>query len=325
MMLGPLIVGIKGKFLSDEDKALLQQPLIGGVILFARNYDDVDQLRALVLEIKSLRTPALWVSVDHEGGRVQRFIHGFTRLPDLGQLGLLYEVDPTAALVKTREWGFTMAQELLAVGVDMSFAPVIDLNKNKLSLIGDRSFHRQPDIVTIMAKSWNEGVHRAGMKTCGKHFPGHGDVTLDSHDDLPVDERDYHSIEAEDLIPFTQLIKEDSLDAIMPAHIVFPRVDDKPAGFSSIWLGDILRRQCGFKGVIISDDLGMGGAMGMGNYTQRLQAALASGCDLVLLCNDHPAIAELVATTAVDASYDRSASIMALYGKKENDYATTEY
>ncbi|MBY0377459.1 MAG: beta-N-acetylhexosaminidase [Gammaproteobacteria bacterium] len=316
MMLGPLIVGIKGKILSDEEKELLRQPLIGGVILFARNYNDVAQIRALVLEIKSLRNPPLWVSVDHEGGRVQRFINGFTRLPDLGQLGLLYEKDQTAALAQTEAWGFKMAQELLAVGVDMSFAPVIDLNKNKLSLIGDRSFHRMPDVVTIMAKAWNEGVHRAGMKTCGKHFPGHGDVTVDSHDALPVDERDYPSLMVEDLVPFQRLVKEDSLDAIMPAHIVFPKVDDKPAGFSSIWLGDILRRQCGFKGVIISDDLGMGGAMEMGNYLQRFQAALASGCDLVLLCNDHPAIAELVATTAVDASYDRSASIAALYGNK---------
>lgn len=316
MILGPLIVGIKGKILSDEERQLLQQPLVGGVILFARNYNDVDQLCALVAAIKSLRSPALWVAVDHEGGRVQRFINGFSRLPDLGQLGLRYAEDPTAALVQTEEWGFKMAAELLTVGVDLSFAPVIDLNKNKLSLIGDRSFHRDPHVVTIMAKAWSAGVHRAGMKTCGKHFPGHGNVTVDSHDGLPVDERDYNSIAKDDLLPFMQLVQEDALDSIMPAYIVFPQVDAKPAGFSSIWLRDILRLECQFKGVIISDDLGMGGAIGMGSYQQRFQAALNGGCDLVLLCNDHPAIAELVATVAVDASTDRSGSIAALYGEK---------
>lgn len=312
-MLGPLIVGIKGQTLTYEDKILLQQPLIGGVILFARNYNDVAQLRALVAEIKALRSPALWVSVDHEGGRVQRFINGFTRLPSLGPLGTLYESDPAAALQQTNEWGFCMAHELLAVGVDMSFAPVIDLNKNKLSLIGDRSFNRNVDIVTVMAKAWCDGVHKAGMKTCGKHFPGHGDVTVDSHDGLPVDNRSYAQVEADDLIPFMRLIQEDALDAIMPAHIVFPQVDDKPAGFSAIWMQDILRQQCQFKGVIISDDLGMGGAVGMGTYSQRLHSALNAGCDLVLLCNDHPGIQECVETITVDATFDRSANIKQLY------------
>ncbi len=316
-MLGPLIVGIKGQTLTYEDKILLQQPLIGGVILFARNYNDVAQLRALVAEIKALRSPELWVSVDHEGGRVQRFINGFTRLPNLGQLGALYESDSAAALQQTNEWGFCMAQELLAVGVDMSFAPVIDLNKNKLSLIGDRSFNRNVDIVTVMAKAWCEGVHRAGMKTCGKHFPGHGDVTVDSHDGLPVDDRSYAQVAADDLIPFMRLIKENALDAIMPAHIVFPQVDDKPAGFSSIWMQDILRQQCQFKGVIISDDLGMGGAVGMGTYSQRLQRALNAGCDLVLLCNDHPGIQECVEAVTVDATFDRSESIIKL---RSNQY-----
>ncbi len=312
-MLGPLIVGIKGQTLTYEDRILLQQPLIGGVILFARNYNDVMQLCALVAEIKALRSPPLWVSVDHEGGRVQRFINGFTRLPSLGQLGALYESDPAAALQQSNEWGFCMAQELLAVGVDMSFAPVIDLNKNKLSLIGDRSFHRNVDIVTVMAKAWCDGVHKAGMKTCAKHFPGHGDVTLDSHDGLPVDTRSYGQMLADDLIPFIRLIQEDALDAIMPAHIVFPKTDDKPAGFSSIWMQDILRQQCKFTGVIISDDLGMGGAEGMGSYPQRLQSALNAGCDLVLLCNDHPGIQECVEKVTVEAAFDRSANIKQLY------------
>ncbi|MCD6045174.1 MAG: beta-hexosaminidase [Gammaproteobacteria bacterium] len=315
-MLGPLIVGIKGLMLTPEDKILLQQPLIGGVILFARNYNDVPQVRALVAEIKALRSPALWVSVDHEGGRVQRFINGFTRLPSLGQLGALYESDPSGALQQANEWGFCMAQELLGIGVDMSFAPVIDLNKNKLSLIGDRSFHRKADIVTRMAKAWCDGVHRAGMKTCAKHFPGHGDVIVDSHDSLPIDERSYDQIAADDLVPFMQLIKEDVVDSIMPAHIVFPQVDDRPAGFSSIWVQDILRQQCQFKGVIISDDLGMGGAEGMGTYPQRLQSALAAGCDLILLCNDHSGIKECVETVTVDATFDRSESIAQLYGHK---------
>ncbi len=315
-MLGPLIVGIKGLTLTYEDKVLLQQPLIGGVILFARNYNDVAQLRALVAEIKTLRSPALWVSVDHEGGRVQRFINGFTRLPNLGRLGALYESDPSDALQQTNGWGFCMAQELLAVGVDMSFAPVIDLNKNKLSLIGDRSFHRDADIVTLMAKAWCDGVHRAGMKTCAKHFPGHGDVTVDSHDGLPIDDRSYEEIAADDLIPFKELIKEGVVDAIMPAHIVFPQVDDKPAGFSSIWMQDILRQQCQFKGVIISDDLGMGGAVGMGTYPERLQKALNAGCDLVLLCNDHPGIKECVEAIKVETILDRSESIAELYGHK---------
>lgn len=313
-MLGPLIVGIKGQTLTYEDKVLLQQPLIGGVILFARNYNDVAQLCALVADIKALRSPSLWVSVDHEGGRVQRFIHGFTRLPTLGSLGTLYENDPKAALQQTQEWGFCMAQELLAVGVDMSFAPVVDLNKNKLSLIGDRSFHRDPNIVTLMAKAWCDGVHKAGMKTCAKHFPGHGDVTVDSHEGLPIDNRRYEQIAADDLIPFTQLIQENVIDAIMPAHIVFPHIDDKPVGFSSIWVQTILRQQCQFSGVIISDDLGMGGAVGMGSYPQRLQSALAAGCDLVLLCNDHTGIQECVENIPMQTQLDRSESIAKLRG-----------
>ncbi len=315
-MLGPLIIGIKGLVLSHEDTQRLQHPLVGGVILFARNYNDVPQLRALVAEIKALRSPSLWVSVDHEGGRVQRFINGFTRLPSLGELGALYESDRQSAVLKTNEWGFCMAQELLAVGVDMSFAPVVDLNKNKLSLIGDRSFHRKSDIVAAMTKAWCDGVHRAGMKTCAKHFPGHGDVTVDSHDDLPVDVREYNTIASDDLIPFLQLIKEEALDAIMPAHIVFPKVDDKPAGFSSIWMKDILRQQCQFKGVIISDDLGMGGAEGMGTYPERLQSALNAGCDLVLLCNEYLGIEECLQTFTIDATFDRSDSITTLYGRK---------
>lgn len=314
MMLGPLIVGIKGTALSDSEKILLQAPLIGGVILFARNYSDKSQLRALVAEIKALRNPPLWVAVDQEGGRVQRFIHDFTRIPDMGQLGLLYQQDPVAALAQTEQWGFTMAQELLAVGVDMSFAPVVDLNKEKAKVIGNRSFHREPKVVVVLAEAWCRGVHRAGMKTCGKHFPGHGEVTVDSHEGLPVDVRDYGDIAADDLVPFQQLVQAGALDSIMPAHIIFPKVDDTPTGFSKIWLNNILRKDCGFKGVVISDDLGMGGAAGMGDYPERFEKALECGCDLALLCNDHPGIAELVAKTPVQASYDRSAQIAALYG-----------
>lgn len=313
-MLGPLIIGIKGTALSDSEKVLLQAPLIGGVILFARNYSDKAQLRALVAEIKALRNPPLWVAVDHEGGRVQRFINGFIRIPDMGQLGLLYEQDSAAALAQTQKWGLTMAQELLAVGVDMSFAPVVDLNKDKAKVIGNRSFHRDPKVVAILAEAWCRGVHHAGMKTCGKHFPGHGEVTVDSHEGLPIDLRDYDHIVVDDLVPFQQLIQAGALDSIMPAHIIFPKVDDKPAGFSKIWLDNILRKECRFKGVVISDDLGMGGAAGMGDYPERFGKALEGGCDLALLCNDHPGIAELVAKTPANPSHDRSLQIAALYG-----------
>jgi beta-N-acetylhexosaminidase len=313
-MLGPLIVGIKGKALTAEDKKLLKQPLIGGVILFARNYETIAQVRTLIAEIKALREPVLLVTVDQEGGRVQRFINEFTRLPAIGTLGVDYKKNPTETIQKTYETGFCMAKELLAVGVDLSFAPVIDLNKERQILIGDRSFHRDTSIVTVLAKAWCDGVHSAGMKTCGKHFPGHGDVVVDSHEGLPVDTRDYKTIAEDDLIPFIELINTNSLDSIMSAHIVFPAVDAEPASFSKKWQQEILRQQCHFKGILISDDLGMGGAVGMGTYQQRLEKTLVNGCDLTLLCNEHEAIAELAYNPKLEMIIDCSDKIAALYG-----------
>lgn len=283
--IGPVIVDLIGTELNAEESEFLQHPLVAGVILFTRNYENPSQLKHLCQSIRAVRKSPLLIVVDQEGGRVQRFREGFSRLPPMGELGRLYESQPEQALQQAEQQGYTMATELRAVGIDMSFAPVLDLNKELNTVIGDRGFHRDPSIVTLLAIAVMRGMHKAGMSATGKHFPGHGSVNLDSHLALPIDNRHFEKIMLDDLKPFKALI-DANIDALMPAHILFPEVDDKPVGFSHFWLNDILRKKLKFSGIIFSDDLNMEGAGIVGDYVERARAALQASCDLVLICNN---------------------------------------
>ncbi len=286
MSLGPVMLDLTGLEISPEEREVLAHPLVGGVILFSRNYASPDQLQRLVAEIHALRSPHLLVSVDHEGGRVQRFRHGFTALPPARIYGRIYEQDRKRGKHLAELGGWLMASELRAVGIDFSYAPVLDLDRGVSEVIGDRAFHSHPEKVGDLAQAYVAGMRRAGMPATGKHFPGHGAVAPDSHVDLPVDERCFADIEAEDLYPFGRLIRA-GMAAVMPAHVVYAAVDERPACFSARWLKDVLRGQLGFQGVIFSDDLSMKGAQVMGDIVARGEAALAAGCDMVLVCN-HP-------------------------------------
>ena len=288
--LGPIMLDVVGTTLTAEDVRRIQHPLTGGVILFARNYVDRRQLVALTQAIHAAR-PGILIAVDHEGGRVQRFkTDGFTPLPAMRALGQLWDRDVLAATKLATSVGFVLASELRACGVDLSFTPVLDLDFGQSDVIGSRAFHRDPRVVTLLAKSLNHGLALAGMANCGKHFPGHGFVAADSHVAIPVDEREFKDIIGDDAMPYDWLGM--SLTAVMPAHVIYPKVDPSPAGFSKKWL-TILRRDLGFQGVIFSDDLSMQGASAVGGVLEGAQAALKAGCDMILICNS-PAKADLL-------------------------------
>ena len=284
MGLGPVMLDVLGTRLTAEDEARLRHPLVGGVILFARNYESPGQLSELTGAIHALRTPPLLIAVDHEGGRVQRFREGFTKIPAMRELGKIWDAHPQRARHLAQQAGYVLAAELRACGVDFSFAPVLDVDHGQSSVIGDRAFHSDPQAIAELAHSLLLGLRQGGMHTVGKHFPGHGFVQADSHLDIPVDEREFVDIEMCDLIPFRQMV-DYGMTAVMPAHVIYPKVDRFPAGFSSVWLKNILRGQLGFEGCIFSDDLSMEGATVAGGIVQRAEAALKAGCDMVLVCN----------------------------------------
>jgi len=283
----PLIIDVAGTALTDADRRRLADPLVGGVIHFARNWQDRAQMTALNAEIKSIR-PDLLICVDHEGGRVQRFrTDGFTHLPSMRALGELWMRDAMRATQAATAVGQVLAGELRACGVDFSFAPVLDLDYGGSSVIGNRSFHRDPRVVALLAKSVMHGMLQMGMRNCGKHFPGHGFVQADSHVEIPVDKRSLKAILADDAKPYDWL--SGSLAAVMPAHVIYPKVDRRPAGFSSKWLGEILRNRFGFDGAVFSDDLSMEAGRYIDgkllSFTDAALAALEAGCDMALLCN----------------------------------------
>ena len=285
MGLGPVMVDVLGTQLTVEEEVRLLHPLVGGVILFARNFQSPSQLVELTSAIHALRSPPLLIAVDHEGGRVQRFREGFTRLPAMRELGKIWDVHPHRARHLAQQVGYVLAAELRACGIDFSFTPVLDVDHEQSSVIGDRAFHSDTQAIAELAHSLFLGLKQGGMHAVGKHFPGHGYVQADSHLDIPVDEREFVDIEMCDLIPFRRMV-DYGLTAVMPAHVIYAKVDNLPAGFSSVWLKRILREQLGFEGAVFSDDLSMAGASVAGGIVQRAEAALNAGCDMVLVCND---------------------------------------
>lgn len=314
MSLGPLMIDIEGQMLTAEDRDLFQHPLVGGFILFRRNYDSPQQVRALISEVRALRHPPLLIAVDHEGGRVQRFKDHFSWLPPAHRLGKLYEVDSHKALSRAYLLGWLLATELRAVGVDLSFAPVLDL-QGISTVIGERAFHASPKIVTELAQAVVKGMNEAGMVAVGKHFPGHGSVLADSHVAIPIDERSWTEIQSNDLLPFKHLIHYDGLSALMTAHVIYPQVDSLPATFSHRWLQEILRQSLGFRGVIFSDDMSMTGATVIGDHLTRVHQALKAGCDMILICNRRDMVIEVMDTLKAYHAPDSLERLMCLYGQ----------
>lgn len=283
--MGPLMLDVSGFELTHEEIDILDHPLVGGLILFSRNYHDQKQLADLVRHIRSVTRNELLVATDHEGGRVQRFREGFSKIPAMGSIALQTEKNGQHSEYLCEQFGWLMAAELLAFDIDISFAPVLDIH-GVSAVIGDRSFHQQPEQIIQLASAFIKGMRRAGMRATGKHFPGHGNVLEDSHIAMPVDSRSAEEIFALDMAIFKAIHQQGLLDAVMPAHVIYPDVDDLPAGFSKKWIQQILRQELDFNGVVFSDDLSMQGAVQMGGIVERAELAITAGCDMVLVCND---------------------------------------
>ncbi len=298
MSLGPLMVDVAGTELTPEDIDVLRHPLVGSVILFARNYQNPQQITALCAAIRAVRTPHLLIAVDQEGGRVQRFREGFTRLPAVRLLGRRFDADRREGLLAAHSVGWLMAAELRSVGVDFSFAPCVDLDYGLSEVIGDRAFHSDPDAAGALAAAYLAGMREAGMAAVAKHFPGHGAVAADSHVALPVDRRELADMEP-DLRPYRLLI-DNQLAGIMAAHVEYPAVDALPASLSKRWIGEILRGSLGFHGCVFSDDLTMAGAAAFGPPAERVRRAVEAGCDVLMICNDRPAVLAVLRSVEPD-------------------------
>ena len=304
--IGPIMLDVAGLTLSEHEKDVINHPNTGAVILFARNYREPEQITQLITEIRNARNGKILIAVDQEGGRVQRFQNGFTRLPPACCYADAPELAETA--------GWLMASELLSVDVDFSFAPVLDIDCGVSEVIGNRSFAKETEMATTLASSFRKGMNTAGMAATGKHFPGHGAVAVDSHLASPIDERDLASIRAKDLLPFIALINE-GLEAVMPAHVVYKNVDPNPAGFSPFWIQQILRKELGFQGVVFSDDLSMEGAAFAGDYTDRAKLAQAAGCDMLLVCNNPSAAERVLEALPITRDTQREIRLNKMQGK----------
>jgi beta-N-acetylhexosaminidase len=302
------MLDIAGLTLAQDEKEKINHPNTGAVILFSRNYQDPEQVTELINQIRATRNGNILIAVDQEGGRVQRFQHGFTRLPPAASYAQSPELAESA--------GWLMASELLAVGVDFSFAPVLDIDCGVSEIIGNRSFSTDPTLATRLSSSFRKGMNEAGMAATGKHFPGHGAVALDSHLTLPIDERDLDSIRAKDLAPFKQLIEE-GLEGIMPAHVVYPKVDPNPAGFSPFWIQQILRKELNFDGTVFSDDLSMEGAASVGDFPERARLAQAAGCDMILVCNNPCAAEQVLESLPITQDPIREQRLSRMQGKPQ--------
>ncbi|MFM8481472.1 MAG: beta-N-acetylhexosaminidase [Gammaproteobacteria bacterium] len=305
MTLGPLMIDLQGTVLQSIERELLQHPLVGSVILFARNYENPRQLQQLVADIHAVRNPALIVGVDHEGGRVQRFREGFSRLPPLRRIGHEHDAAPRAGLALARELGWLMAAELRAVGVDLSFAPCVDLDYGVSEVIGDRALHANPEVVGALAVAYMHGMRSAGMVATAKHFPGHGAVVADSHHALPVDRRSLADLEP-DIAPYRVLIAN-ALAGVMVAHVLYPEIDDVPASASQRWIRGYLRNELRFQGVVFADDLSMAGAAAVGGIVERAEKALAAGCDVLPVCNHRESVIALL--DGFEAPVDAAAAL----------------
>ncbi|MDR5865982.1 beta-N-acetylhexosaminidase [Halomonas koreensis] len=288
--LGPVMLDLEGPRLRDAERELLRRPAVGGVILFGRNVEDAAQVRELCRTIRAVR-PELLLAIDQEGGRVQRLHQGVTRLPSMARLGRDAGATPEVTGRLCQDAGWLLGMEMAACGLDLSFAPVLDVDDGHSTVIGDRSFSGDPEVVAALGGAFIDGLHEAGMAAVAKHFPGHGGVAADSHHELPVDDRPLETLRRRDLVPFRALAGR--LGGMMPAHVVYPAFDERPAGFSPAWLG-MLRETLGFKGAIFSDDLSMAGARTAGAPAERARQALAAGCDMLLVCNDRAAALEVV-------------------------------
>lgn len=293
-LIGPLMIDVAGLELDAEDRELLAHPLVGGMILFTRNYRDPDQLRALCNEVLNIKRPRrLILAVDHEGGRIQRFRVGFSRIPPMRALGRVHDESPLNASEQAEAHGFTIGSELASYGIDLSFGPVLDRDIEVSGVIGDRAFSCKTDVIIKLARAFRAGLNRAGLAATGKHFPGHGAVAADSHHDLPVDRRSIEEIERTELVPFKALI-DDGIESLMMAHVRYTAIDQTPASLSRKWIAGRLRRSMGFNNALFCDDLSMNGAAVVGSMSERAKLALAAGCDMLPVCNDRPAAIALI-------------------------------
>jgi beta-N-acetylhexosaminidase len=320
MSLGPLMLDIAGTALSAADREVLTHPLVGSVILFTRNYIEPAQLQALVADIQSVRSPALLIAVDHEGGRVQRFRPGFSALPPLRRIGQAFDADAPQGLAMARALGWLMAAELAACGVDFSFAPCVDLDYGLSEIIGDRAFNADAQAVAQLAIAYVHGMRDAGMAATAKHFPGHGAVVADSHVALPVDRRELVDME-QDLLPYRRLIAN-GLPAVMVAHVLYPAVDPLPASFSPRWIQRVLRAELQFGGLVFADDLTMAGAAAVGDLVQRAQRALAAGCDVLPVCNDRPGVERLLDRLRVQIEPASQLRLVRMRGRRQYRFET---